>query len=246
MNTPDINNKEVRMRLVSRWLDTETTVDEERMLAGYYRSHRPDADEKDVAMLICAMQSMDAGVRSFDEDLEKEYDLLVGKPAATGSGRRILLRIAGVAAAAVIITAMVFNGLRHDGPVNGIRETASATQAAHVKEVQPLSADAGKILSHGTAEPARTAAKPHTTPGRKADDRSTRQLRPVTTSDMIEKADIIESLNLAQNETFDITPVGNASIIRANTVDKKTMTFLAVNSEDDGSVMILAMDNINF
>lgn len=245
MKTPDINNKEVRMRLVGRWLDTETTVDEERMLAEYYGSHRPDADEKEAAMLICAMQSMDTGALSDDEDLEKEYDRLMEKHSATGRGRRIMMRIAGVAAAAAVVLAMVLKGLEYGGGENEITALTGEEITAEIKEAKPLYADTRRQPSHSTAEQPRTAVKPKTAEKREAGRRRKQQEKQASTTDMIEQMEVIESLGLAQNETFNIIPAGNAAVIRANTVDKTAMTFLTVSSEEDGSLLIFTMENIN-
>lgn len=51
MNTM-LENKHFRMALAERYLEADTTVREEQMLAEYYASHQPDADEEQIAALI--------------------------------------------------------------------------------------------------------------------------------------------------------------------------------------------------
>lgn len=51
MNTM-LENKQFRKALAERYLDADTTIREEQMLADYYTSHHPDADEEPIAALI--------------------------------------------------------------------------------------------------------------------------------------------------------------------------------------------------
>ena len=47
MNTM-LENKQFRMALAERYLDADTTIQEEKMLAEYYASHPIDADEEPI------------------------------------------------------------------------------------------------------------------------------------------------------------------------------------------------------
>lgn len=47
-----IEDKRHRQKLLARYLEADTTVQEEILLANYYRTHRADADESDIARLI--------------------------------------------------------------------------------------------------------------------------------------------------------------------------------------------------
>ena len=40
-----IKDKKQRQKLIARYLEADTTVQEEIMLAEYYRTHRADADD---------------------------------------------------------------------------------------------------------------------------------------------------------------------------------------------------------
>lgn len=51
MNTM-LENKQFRKALAERYLDADTTIREEQMLAEYYASHKPDADEEQIAALL--------------------------------------------------------------------------------------------------------------------------------------------------------------------------------------------------
>ena len=47
-----IKDKKHRQKLIARYLEADTTVQEEMMLAEYYMTLKPDADESDIARLI--------------------------------------------------------------------------------------------------------------------------------------------------------------------------------------------------
>lgn len=47
-----IKDKKHREKLLAKYLEADTTVQEEIMLAEYYRTHKADADEADIARLI--------------------------------------------------------------------------------------------------------------------------------------------------------------------------------------------------
>ena len=47
-----LENKQFRKALAERYLEADTTIREEQMLAQYYASHQPDADEEQIAALI--------------------------------------------------------------------------------------------------------------------------------------------------------------------------------------------------
>ena len=47
-----IKDKKQRQKLIARYLEADTTVQEEIMLAEYYRTHKADDDEADIARMI--------------------------------------------------------------------------------------------------------------------------------------------------------------------------------------------------
>ena len=64
-------NKKHRQKLIARYLEADTTVQEEIMLAEYYRTHKAEADEADVARLIL----MDYPVADILSDPERKRDI---------------------------------------------------------------------------------------------------------------------------------------------------------------------------
>lgn len=66
-----IKDRKYRQKLIARYLEADTTVQEEIMLAEYYRTHKAEADEADVATLIL----MDYPVADILSDPERKRDI---------------------------------------------------------------------------------------------------------------------------------------------------------------------------
>lgn len=47
-----IENRKYRQKLIGKYLEAETTVQEEMLLARYFQTHKPETDETDIARLI--------------------------------------------------------------------------------------------------------------------------------------------------------------------------------------------------
>ena len=65
----NLTDKRLRGELIARYLDAETDVREERLLAEYFAEHAPEADEAAAARLVLAEHPealLAAGERSFD------------------------------------------------------------------------------------------------------------------------------------------------------------------------------------
>lgn len=93
MNTM-LENKQFRKALAERYLDADTTIREEQMLAEYYASHQPDEDEMQIAALI---RMTHAGTSDMIDTADFDHITKGGKPV------RMILRWSSVAAAAVIL-----------------------------------------------------------------------------------------------------------------------------------------------
>ena len=75
----NIKDKEIRLQLIAKYLEAETTVVEEAMLHAYYMVNKADEDEQAIARMIC-MEHADADLLS-DEGAE-EFDRIVSKTKA--------------------------------------------------------------------------------------------------------------------------------------------------------------------
>ena len=75
MNQTTIDNKAERMALIQRFLNAETSVEEEKVLSGYFATHQPDDDEREVALLCNIIRN----TFSFDEEDEGDLSGEAGK-----------------------------------------------------------------------------------------------------------------------------------------------------------------------
>lgn len=89
-----LENKQFRKALAERYLDADTTIREEQMLADYYTSHHPDADEEPIAALI---KMTHAGASDMIDTADFERISKDRRPV------RMILKWSSVAAAAVIL-----------------------------------------------------------------------------------------------------------------------------------------------
>lgn len=84
-----IKDKKHRQKLIARYLEADTTVQEEIMLAEYYRTHKAEADEADVARLIL----MDYPVADILSDPERKRDISFISMAITAIAACIALMV---------------------------------------------------------------------------------------------------------------------------------------------------------
>lgn len=261
MRTTDIYNKEYRRRLINRWLATETTVEEERRLAEYYRDNRPDSDEKDAAELILAMQSMPAEEPTADIDAEEEYDRILKNHSEKVSKRRFSLIMTAVAAAAAVVFILIHavpgderSAIEPEAAVitkaettKTEPETAAVTKAETIKNVptKDTTITKEKLSLISDASPGATRKQRHST-ARRPSGLDSRGTSTVSMEDMIECMKTVEALGLEREDGYEIVPTENNVLIRLGKSGETPTAFIAVNSEEDGSMQLVSMENINF
>lgn len=84
----DIKNKEIRNRLIDRYLNAETSPVEEKMLRDYYERNKPVGEDEQAFARMIQMENMNASLLS-DKGVE-EFDRIVGEAKQTT--KRIPLR----------------------------------------------------------------------------------------------------------------------------------------------------------
>ena len=110
----NVMDKEVRLQLIAKYLEAETTVAEEAMLHAYYTEHKAEEDEQAIARMIC-MEHADANVLS-DEGAE-EFDRIVSEnQAKPRRGNVRNLWIGGWAAAITLLLVLNIAAQREEEP----------------------------------------------------------------------------------------------------------------------------------
>ena len=119
-----VEDKQTRMALAQRYMDADTSIHEELMLARYYASHPiVDSDEEQIASLIRIVHSETDAMLQLDSS---EFDRIVSKHAKPASKSLILIRWSVAAAAAVLLLLVC---LRHTRPAVEPVQTQDPTLA---------------------------------------------------------------------------------------------------------------------
>lgn len=108
----DLADKNSRKALIERYLEAETTPAEEQRLRDWFARHQPDADEREIALLVGLAAPCASCLPELDET-EAEFDRLVatggsGSNNGNGRGRRRLRWRAGITAAAAAAIVLFF------------------------------------------------------------------------------------------------------------------------------------------
>lgn len=138
----DIKDKDVRMVLVAKYLEAETTVAEETLLAAYYAANEPEEEERAIALMI---QMEHANETLLSEKSAEEFDRIVSQTRLkqTKPYFRRLAWAVGVAAAIVLL--LVFNVAlpREAAPSESITTVEIAgyvQQLINVEDVETITA----------------------------------------------------------------------------------------------------------
>ena len=99
----NIKDKEIRLQLIAKYLEAETTVAEEAMIHAYYMANKADEDEQAIARMIC-MEHADADLLSAEG--AEEFDRIVSQTKPKQS-RPIIRRIAWISGAAAAIALLL-------------------------------------------------------------------------------------------------------------------------------------------
>ena len=101
----DIKDKDTRMALVAKYLEADTTVTEEALLAAYYAANEAEEDERAIAQMI---RMEHANEVLLSKEGAEEFDRIVSQTKPKQS-RPIIHRMAWISGAAAIALLLVLN-----------------------------------------------------------------------------------------------------------------------------------------
>lgn len=133
----NIEDKDIRISLIEKYLEAETTVSEEIALAQWFSTHAADPDEEAVAKLILLDHPT---TEALSEEGEEVFDRIVG------SKRRNPIRHAVIYAAGIAAAALLFIVLHATVPKVPdftpleIAEEMNALMNIGIEEVESISA----------------------------------------------------------------------------------------------------------
>ena len=99
----DIKDKDTRMALVARYLEADTTVAEEALLAAYYAENEAEEDERAIAQMIRMEHANEA---LLSKEGAEEFDRIVSQTKPKQS-RPIIRRMAWISGAAAAIALLL-------------------------------------------------------------------------------------------------------------------------------------------
>lgn len=121
-----IKDKKQRLKLIARYLEADTTVREEIMLAEYYRTHKADADEADIARLIL----LDYPKAEVLSDPERKRDI-----------RQISLAITAIAACIALMVMFIIPRSDQEFTVTEIAENMNILMEMNNQDVESIVAE---------------------------------------------------------------------------------------------------------
>ena len=151
----NIKDKEIRLQLIAKYLEAETTVAEEAMLHAYYTEHKAEEDEQAIARMIC-MEHADADLLS-DEGAE-EFDCIVSKTKTKPRKANVRhLWIGGWAAVITLLLVLNVVTLREEEPApsaafNAVEIAGCVQQLMTVEDVTSVTASPVKECVLVTAQ----------------------------------------------------------------------------------------------
>ncbi len=228
----DMTDKPTRLALVHRYLDGDTTLEEERMLAAHYRTTPAvDEDEHEAAALLLALDGMALSSTKAAPSAKAvdEFDRLISTHSHTvcRPARRPHIRLlVGCAAAAAIVALGFFVAHPDDS------DTATDTPLQTVAVVTP-SAPSPTSTTKNTPTP--ESALPATeTPRRQV---TTKRKHNISTDTSVKPTR--SGIDLARVLKTVPDPYANISI------ERKGDAFWVCSAADDGTVSTYIIDTSN-
>ena len=225
----DLNETTIRMQLVNRYLNAETTIEEEQMLREYYAQTEEvlTPEENDVRLLIMSSARF-AGEFALSEEKADEFDRLMAKKPA----KRIALYWIVSAAAAVIVAFFLSISKQTD-------ETPSQPQIASVTPkviVKPLHQDS-------VTEPQSIAVEPEQAiverPTIKQPKRKTHRNNATITERQVNNMMYAANFTNEQVETYRLQPVGDATIVTKTRGNGTSASYIVCLSDDNEGLHVV-------
>lgn len=241
MMTHDMTDKQTRCLLLRRYLDGDTTVEEELSLTAYYRTvSSVDADEREAAALFLDLDAWvlpsvdepsEEGVSAFDRLLSRHAQS-VGHPA---SRWRVRL-LAGCAAAAVAVLGYLV--LKpSDAPDNLAPQSLSVAKTT-TTSFSPATPSTVPVVTTATAESAiavpsrpQPAARHHRRP-----------VSDTSTAASENRINLASVLNIASSSDVNvgIERKGNAFLVSSTAADGMVKTYI-VDVSDASDMAVYAL-----
>lgn len=226
------NDTTIRMQLVNRYLNAETSIEEEQLLRQYYAQTDKilTPEESDVRLLVLSIARL-AGEFALSEEKANEFDRLMAKKSA----KRVALYWIVSAAAAVIVAFFMLTS-KQTGEVPCQPQIASVTpkeiaepqQQESVKELQPIAVEPEQVI---VKRP--TIKQPKRKTNLNTENNIERQVN-----------NMMSAINYTneQVESYILKPVGDATIVTQTLSNGTSSSYIVCLSDDNEGLHVIPIN----
>lgn len=228
----NLNDTSIRMQLVHRYLNAETTIEEEQQLLQYYTEtdNTLTPEEHDVRLLILSSAQL-AGGFALSEEKADEFDQLMAKKPA----KRIALYWIVSAAAAVIIAFFLLKNKQVDYVPNQ-PQVASVSQKEIAKPLQQETVTANPPVA---VEPEQAITERHSP---KQPKRKPHRSAPAITERQVNYMMSATNYTNEQVESYRLQPVGDATIVTKTCSDGTSASYIVCLSDDNEGLHVVPIN----
>lgn len=218
----NLHDDKERREMVARFMQAETTAEEERLLADYYRNHsdKLSPEEEDLRMLLLLSATHKEPTEfAPSEEKEEEFDRMMAARNRRQPTRKAFsptLYIYGIAAVLAGLLLIPFGRQKQEAPAPQISQTAAPKPLPATEGTKEAGVTTTDSLPHKNAEqPIRKAAK---------------TARPA-------KTDIRDTYQIARSlfpdyEKLEITSLENSQIVAVTRTDGHIQHYILIDDAD--------------
>lgn len=265
-NSENINHPRIRQQLIDRYMNSETTPEEERLLNDYFLHHTPEKEEEDVALMIRVMQGMASPNATITPDAEQVFDEIIrgAHPSQEGGHhpsskktfpwRSRLFAVSGIAATILVMLVMAWgyhihlseSASKRSKTVATVQETASLTKRHSPSEDRKqlsLPMKQERIISQVIQSEPSHLAYPIAAKKKLVSTGSHQHEDSMTVLDLVDKLQNFQALASANDEQIELRPVGDAAIITTSDSSGTRRSYLSFGPTEDHTLSFLVLDN---
>lgn len=231
----NLNDKNTRQELVRRYLNAETTLEEERLLADFLADNTAalSTEEEDVLLLLQMSDHMEQPIIS--EEKADEFDRLMQK--GRHKSKIVFLRwiVSSVAAAIIIAFVFMINSQHIDTPEDKpIAMVESKTEKSDKKDEEkflPPQDEKERVINTSHDKP---SVKPQMVARRNKTHHEDSKLR------INEMTQAVNFQN-EQVESYQLRPAGDATIVTMTSSDGISSSYIICTNGDGNSYQVVPM-----
>ena len=241
----DLNDTATRRRLAARYVEADTTLQEERELKRFYAHAQVplDDDERQVQALITS-PALSAGDMALTAEKAQEFDDLMQERPATKVKPYWWAAVAAAAAIVAILLVFPFNtqvkvASRASAPVKIAARAAATAPAAvcHASDVAPVPRQEHEPVAQ-RVPPATARAAPAVHKGAPRSEAAAAE----TVQQRIDDLLAVVNLHGAQVESYKLQPRGDATVVTATMADGSLVAYMVSSDADDGSTQLIPIN----